>query len=95
MEFSNKSYSASADFFIDALLKENKPIVTEKNEFDYRDKAILLEFFWVFQISGSGWKDLEKQLFNQTILYKCQIFIDTFTKNIKLKVLEKGLFKAR
>ena len=45
MEFSNKSYSPGADFLIDALLKENKQIVTEKYEFDYRDKAILLEFF--------------------------------------------------
>ena len=45
-EFSSKIIPTSSNLPIESLMKEIKPVVTEKNEFEKRGKNFLHTFFW-------------------------------------------------
>ena len=40
-----ESSSAKGKFSMETLVEGIKPLASEKNEFDYRDKSILISFF--------------------------------------------------
>ena len=39
-----KSFSQNVPLFVESLTKEMKPVVTDKNEYKYRDLSILIAF---------------------------------------------------
>ena len=40
-KFANESPSANENFLMETLVRQNKPVVTENYEFDYRDKSLV------------------------------------------------------
>ena len=50
-EFSIEPSAACVHFSIDTLIKENKLVVTEKNELENRDKSILEALFGLVRLS--------------------------------------------
>ena len=43
-----RSFSLNVGFLIETLMREIKPVVTEKNEYEYRAKSILVAPFSIF-----------------------------------------------
>ena len=62
--------SANGRSSIETLVGKNLPVVTEKNEFDYRHKSRMIFIsFWKFWPQGLWWKDEKKNIFwNRTVL---------------------------
>ena len=55
-DFSFKTCSPSKNFFIETLMKEIRPVVTEQNEYEYRGKSKLKLLFGAFRLQGDSWK---------------------------------------
>ena len=66
----NRSSFAEGMFSKETLVGEIKPLVTAKNDFDYRDKSELLNFFQNFLTIGIKTEIIN---FNLIIFNNCQV----------------------
>ena len=67
-------YSISVNFSIETLTKQVKPVVREKEDFDYHDKSFLSAFFGMFGLSGFLCKEQNPKHFKQLVCRNLENF---------------------
>ena len=80
-------------FWIETLMKEVKPVLTDKNEFHYRNKLILIAFFATFIILNFWCKEHKNNLSIVCFAIIWKLWIETLLLEIKFVVNEKWEFE--
>ena len=55
-------------------MEEIKPVVKEKKTFDYREKSILIPFYWNFWTIGILTRSIKKSVFNGMFFFLGKVF---------------------
>ena len=68
--FAIESSPTNVNLRIKSLIEETKPVVTEENEFEHRDKLIYITLFGFFGIPGFWCNGQKERLLNRSHFYK-------------------------
>ena len=86
-------YFKSVKRSIETLLEENKRVIAEKNEFEFRHKSIKNSDFW--ECADSDWNNQPTEHWIKSFSPRVKLLIVTFNKEVKPAVMEKHHFDER